>query len=64
LPRTTGGLMKNKPRKYDEKPPLSFLKEDGKSLTCIFNRVVEDIFRKFDVVMSLELNYNEFKYLY
>lgn len=64
LPRTTGGLMKNKPKKYDGQPPLPFLKEDGQSLTCIFNRVVEDIFRKFDVVMSLELNFNEFKYLY
>jgi len=33
-------------------------------LTSIFKRVVEDIFRKFDVVMSLELSFNEFKYLY
>ena len=54
----------NKPKELIGKPPLKFLSSNGESLTHKFQRVVEDIFRKFDVIMSLELSFNEFKYLY
>lgn len=63
LPRTTGGLMVNKPKILAQEPPSTLINQDGE-LTAAFANVIEDIFRKFDLFIGRELNYQEFKILY
>lgn len=62
VPRTTGALMV-KPKSWDGKPKTSLTDKDG-NLTKTFESVVEDIFRKFDLFIGRELNYDEFKIFY
>lgn len=63
LPRTTGGLMVNKPKDLVAQAPTSLLNASGE-LSSAMSGVVEDIFRKFDLFIGRELNYQEFKILY
>ncbi len=64
LPRTTGGLLNYKVAKFQDQPASPMLTPDGGQLSEAFSSVVDDIFKKFDIVMSLELSYSEFKFLY
>ena len=62
VPRTTGGLM-TKPSSWEEKPKTALVDRDG-NLTKVFESVIEDIFRKFDLFSGRELSFDEFKPLY
>jgi hypothetical protein len=55
--------MVNKPKSLAEQPPTP-LTDSNDELTPAMVTVVEDIFRKFDIFISRELNYQEFKILY
>lgn len=62
LPRTTGTYMtKPKSAEYQSQTPL--LDSQG-NVTKIFEGVIEDIFRKFDLHIGRELSYDEFKIFY
>ncbi len=45
------------------KPKTKLVDENG-TLTKVFENVVNDIFRKFDLLIGRELNFDEFKVLY
>lgn len=59
LPRTTGGLMVNKPKFLALEGPTPLINDSGE-LTAAFSNVIEDIFRKFDLFIGRELSYSEF----
>lgn len=45
---------------WNDKPKTPLVDKDG-NLTKIFESVIEDIFRKFDLFIGRELSYDEFK---
>lgn len=52
-----------KPKDWEDKPKTALVDREG-NLTKAFESVVEDIFRKFDLFIGRELNFDEFKPLY
>ena len=63
LPRTTGGLLVSKPAALSSQPVTPLVNSENE-LTPAMLAVVEDIFRKFDIFISRELSYEEFRVLY
>jgi len=52
-----------KPKKEEGNPPTNLI--DGKgNLTKVFESIVEDIFKKFDLHIGRELSLDEFRELY
>ena len=64
VPRTSGGLM-NKPSSFpeSEKNPSIIDKNMG-DFTPLFKTIIRDIFNKFDLFISHELNNDEFNFFY
>jgi hypothetical protein len=63
LPRTTGILMSLKPDALKNVDFTPLVDQDGE-LSKVFEGVIEDIFRKFDLFIGRELSYDEFKIFY
>lgn len=62
VPLTTGALMgKNQSQGKNKK--VSMLLPSGE-LSSYFSAVCDDLFRKFDMLMGKELNYEEFAVFY
>lgn len=53
-------MVKNAKKFGKGKPPTTLINSEG-TLTKSFESVIEDIFRKFDMIMSRELSYEEFR---
>lgn len=48
-----------KSKTWNDKPRAALIDNDG-NLTKVFESVVEDIFRKFDLFIGRELSFEEF----
>mgnify|MGYP002806669303 FL=1 len=62
IPRTTGVLMM-KPSEWEHKPSTQLL-DNKKNISKTFESIIEDIYRKFDLFIGNDLNYEEFKVFY